>query len=281
MIDLHIHTHTSDGSMTPVELVNHAKQSGLEAIAITDHDGIASVKAALDEGARIGLEVVPGIELSAQSETELHIVGLYIDIENAALNQALEYILTERHERNLAYVAKLAELGIPVTLEEARAEAGPGLLARAHFAKAMVAKGYVSSVKEAFDTWLGSGRPAYSSQKQAISAKEAIDIIKNAGGVAVAAHLHLMRKEDSVLYEYLRELKSYGLDAIEGWYTDYTPEMETTYRKMASDLGLGLSGGTDFHGAMKPHIAIGRGMGNLDIPYSVLEDIRRIRDSRS
>lgn len=90
-----------------------------------------------------------------------------------------------------------------------------------------------------------------------------------------------MRKEDSVLFEYLRELKSYGLDAIEGWYTDYTPEMETTYRKMASDLGLGLSGGTDFHGAMKPHIAIGRGMGNLDIPYSVLEDIRRIRDSRS
>lgn len=280
MIDLHTHTYTSDGSMSPVELVNHAKVSGLEAVAITDHDGITSVKAALDEGARIGLEVVPGIELSAQSDTELHIVGLYIDIENAALRQALEYILTERRQRNLAYVAKLAELGIPVTLEEARAEAGPGLLARAHFAKAMVTKGYVNSVKEAFDTWLGSGRPAYSSQKQAISAAEAIDIINKAGGVAVAAHLHLMRKEDSVLFDYLKELKSYGLSAVEGWYTDYTPEMETKYRRMAADLNLGLSGGTDFHGTMKPHIAIGRGTGNLDIPYSVLEGIRRIRDSK-
>jgi len=280
MIDLHTHTYTSDGSMSPAELVNHAKSAGLEAVAITDHDGITSVKAALDEGARIGLEVVPGIELSAQSDTELHIVGLYIDIENAALKQALEYILTERRQRNLAYVAKLAELGIPVTLEEARAEAGPGLLARAHFAKAMVTKGYVSSVKEAFDTWLGSGRPAYSSQKQAISAAEAIDIINKAGGVAVAAHLHLMRKEDSVLFDYLKELKSYGLSAVEGWYTEYTPEMETKYRRMAADLNLGLSGGTDFHGTMKPHIAIGRGTGNLDIPYSVLEGIRRIRDSK-
>jgi len=280
MIDLHTHTYTSDGSMSPAELVNHAKSAGLEAVAITDHDGITSVKAALDEGARIGLEVVPGIELSAQSDTELHIVGLYIDIENAALRQALEYILTERRQRNLAYVAKLAELGIPVTLEEARAEAGPGLLARAHFAKAMVTKGYVSSVKEAFDTWLGSGRPAYSSQKQAISAAEAIDIINKAGGVAVAAHLHLMRKEDSVLFDYLKELKSYGLSAVEGWYTEYTPEMETKYRRMAADLNLGLSGGTDFHGSMKPHIAIGRGTGNLDIPYSVLEGIRRIRDSK-
>ena len=280
MIDLHTHTYTSDGSMSPAELVNHAKSAGLEAVAITDHDGITSVKAALDEGARIGLEVVPGIELSAQSDTELHIVGLYIDIENAALRQALEYILTERRQRNLAYVAKLAELGIPVTLEEARAEAGPGLLARAHFAKAMVTKGYVSSVKEAFDTWLGSGRPAYSSQKQAISAAEAIDIINKAGGVAVAAHLHLMRKEDSVLFDYLKELKSYGLSAVEGWYTEYTPEMETKYRRMAADLNLGLSGGTDFHGTMKPHIAIGRGTGNLDIPYSVLEGIRRIRDSK-
>jgi len=280
MIDLHTHTYTSDGSMSPAELVNHAKSAGLEAVAITDHDGITSVKAAMEEGARIGLEVVPGIELSAQSDTELHIVGLYIDIENAALRQALEYILTERRQRNLAYVAKLAELGIPVTLEEARAEAGPGLLARAHFAKAMVTKGYVSSVKEAFDTWLGSGRPAYSSQKQAISAAEAIDIINKAGGVAVAAHLHLMRKEDSVLFDYLKELKSYGLSAVEGWYTEYTPEMETKYRRMAADLNLGLSGGTDFHGTMKPHIAIGRGTGNLDIPYSVLEGIRRIRDSK-
>jgi len=275
MIDLHTHTAASDGSMSAFELVRHAKDAGLEAIAITDHDGINSVKPAMEEGARIGLEVVPGIELSAQSDTECHIVGLYIDPDNKALREMLDMILAERRRRNLAYVERLASLGIPVTLEEAMAEAGSGLLARAHFAKAMVKKGYVASVKEAFDKWIGSGRPGYASQKQAISAKEAIDAINGAGGAAYAAHLHLMRKEDGELFEYLKELKGYGLAGVEGWYTEYTPEMEVKYRRMAADLGLGLSGGTDFHGSMKPHIAVGRGTGNLDIPYSVLEGIRR------
>jgi len=266
--------------MSATEIVNHAQSLGLRAIAITDHDGIGSVKAAMEEGSRIGLEVVPGIELSAHSDTECHIVGLYIDINNKGLNDALDFILSERRKRNMAYVDRLAELGIPVTLEEARAESGGGLIARAHFAKAMVKKGYVLSVKEAFDRYIGSGRPGYASSKQPITAKEAIDIINGAGGAAYAAHLHLMRKDDAVLLEYLKELKGYGLSGVEGWYTEYTPEMETKFRKMAADLELGLSGGTDFHGSIKPHIELGRGTGNLHIPYSVLEGVRHDVEKR-
>ncbi len=277
MIDLHTHSTASDGAMTPVELVHHAKAVGLAAIALTDHDGVGGVAEALAEGERIGLEVVPGIELSAQSDTECHIVGLYIDTTERRLLDALDYIRSERRKRNLRYVARLAELGMPVTLDEAMAEAGGDLIGRAHFAKAMVNHGYVASVREAFDEWLASGRPAYMSNELPITAREAIELIHGAGGVAIAAHLHLMKKPDDELYAYIRELRGYGLDGVEGYYSDYTPEMGEKYRAMADELGLAVSGGSDFHGAVKPHIEIGSGCGDLFVPYGVLEGIRARR----
>ncbi len=266
--------------MTAEELVRHAKASGLEAVAVTDHDGIGSVKAALAEGERIGMEVIPGIELSAQSETECHIVGLFIDPDNKALNDALAEILKQRGARNVEYAEKLAALGLPVTVEEARAEAGGKLIARAHFAKVMVKKGYVGSVKEAFDLYLSPGRPAYSS-KQAITAEEAVTLINGAGGLAIAAHLHLMRKNDADLCSFLCGLRDVGLAGLEGWYSEYTPEHMVKYQALAVYLGLAVSAGTDFHGSMKPHISIGTGVnGNMNVPYSVLENLKAIRAAR-
>lgn len=272
-IDLHTHSTCSDGSFTPRELVRHAAKNGLSAIALSDHDSVEGVRDALDEGKAVGIEVVPAIELSAASETETHILGYYVDPENKPLKEAVEYAKQVRYEREVETCAMLNGLGFDITMEEAEEEAKNGLLCRAHFAKIMVRKGYVPSVRDAFDRYLANGKGAYSA-RQAFTDTEAVSLINGAGGLAFCAHLHLTRKPLPVLREFLTRLKSEGLAGIEGYYTDYTEEMEKDYRSLASSLGLLISGGTDFHGAFKPHIAIGKGLGGLEIPYSVLESIK-------
>ena len=275
-IDLHTHSNKSDGSMTPSELVRHAKENGLYAVALSDHDGIDGVQEALDTGAEIGMEVVPAVELSAQSRTETHILGYYIDIYNPTLVSTLEEAKIMRQKRNVDTAEKLQAYGFDITLEDAAKFAGSKMLARAHFAKAMVEKGYAESVQDAFDRYLSNGKPCYSSM-QLLTDKECVKLINTAGGLAFCAHLHLTRKPDDELYAFLKELKEAGLCGIEGYYTDYTPEMEQKYRSMAKELGLEISGGTDFHGAMKPHITIGKGRGNMAIPYSLLERIKEVK----
>ncbi|NLP47518.1 MAG: PHP domain-containing protein [Clostridiales bacterium] len=269
LIDLHTHSTMSDGSMTPTEVVRHAKEAGLAAMALTDHDTVAGVRQAMDEGRRLGIEVVPGIELSAKSATETHVLGYYIDINNADLSAALKDILIERENRTVRTCQKLNDLGFDVSVEEAKALAPAGVVGRAHFAKLMVNKGYTSSVKEGFELYFDNGRPAYSG-RQNIDRFQAVDLIKNAGGLAFIAHLHLTRMEDDELEAFLTELRDYGLDGIEGYYTDYTPPMQAKYMALANKLGLMICGGTDFHAQMKPHIGIGKGLGDLKIPYSVL-----------
>ena len=275
MIDLHTHSLKSDGSLTPAEVVRAAKDAGLTAIALSDHDNVSGVEEAMEEGRRIGVTVIPAVELSAQSDTELHILGYFIDIHNEKLKEKLAYALHVRDEREEETCRKLNELGFSITMDEVREEAGGNpVLCRAHFAKIMVRKGYAESVKDAFARYLSVGCYAYSG-KQALTGPEAVSLIREAGGIAVAAHLHLIKMEDEPLKEFLASLIPYGLDGVEGYYTDYTPDMERRYQAMARDLGLVISGGTDFHGANKPHIAIGRGLGGLQIPESVLDGLRQ------
>lgn len=278
-IDLHTHSIESDGAQTPAEVVRTAYAAGLNAMALTDHDTINGVAEAVAEGKRLGIEVIPAVELSAQSDTELHILGYFIDIENKPLREAMAYALEVRNQRQADTCRKLNEQGFDITMDELRQEAnGNAVLCRAHFAQIMVRKGYASSVKDAFSKYLSVGCYAYSN-RQAFTAPEAVSLIRGAGGLAVAAHLHLIKMEDEPLKEYLKRLIPYGLEGIEGYYTDYTPDMETRYRQMAADLGLVISGGTDYHGANKPHIAIGKGKGDLEIPYSVLDGLReRLRN---
>ncbi|HPU67075.1 MAG TPA: PHP domain-containing protein [Clostridiales bacterium] len=223
-IDLHTHSNKSDGTMSPAELVRHAKENGLAAIALTDHDTIDGLDEALSEGERIGLEVVPGIELSVMSDTETHILGLFIDPKSTALDRAMKRIIDSRNERNRETSRLLKKLGFDVSVEEAQELATGGIVGRIHFAKIMVQKGYCKTVKEAFDEYLATGKPAFCN-RQGITAKEAIEIIRDSGGYSFAAHLHLMRRDDDNLKAYIKELKDYGLDGIEAYYTDYTDEM--------------------------------------------------------
>ena len=279
LIDLHTHTVCSDGSMTARELVRHAKESGLSAVAVSDHDSVSGVADALDEGERVGIEVIPAVELSAQSQTETHILGYFIDINNKELLDALAYAKTVRIERQEEICRKLNGLGFALTMDEVRKLAGSDILCRAHFARLMVQKGYVGSVKQAFDEYLANGRPAFSG-REALTDTQAVKLINGAGGMAFCAHLHLTRKPPEELEAFLLRLKSQGLAGVEGYYTEYTPQMQEEYRRLAQKLGLCISGGTDFHGAFKPHISIGKGLGNMAIPYSVLENMKKAHAER-
>lgn len=279
-IDLHTHSVMSDGSMTPTEVVRHAKKNGLTAIALTDHDSIDGVREAMEEGERIGIEVIPAIEFSVRAKTETHILGYFIDIENRELLDTLEDIRRVRKQRTVETCQKLNELGFDVTVEEALAMAPAGIVGRAHFAKLLVDKGYTSSVKEGFELYLNNGKPAYSS-KQLLLRVDAVKLIKKAGGLSFVAHLHLCRFNDNDLIEFLSKLRWNGLDGIEGYYTDYTPELQEKYFGIAKLLSLAISGGTDFHADMKPHIHIGTGLGNMKIPYSVLEDMKALLKSKA
>lgn len=273
-IDLHTHSTCSDGSMTPTELVLHAKEAGLAAVAVSDHDTADGVREAVETGRKCGVEVIPAIELSAKSETETHILGYFIDPTSPALSSAVDYIRDVRTQRIGETCELLAKYGMDVTLDEVKQKAGGGILCRAHLAKIMTEKGYSTSPKEAFNKWLNVGCPAYS-ESQALSDTEAIELIRKAGGDAYLAHLHLTKKPHYELDTFVRRLAEEGLCGIEGYYTDYTPETESEYRALAKKYALKLSGGTDFHGAFKPHISIGVGLGGLNIPYSVLENMKK------
>ena len=272
-IDLHTHSLKSDGSMTPAEVVREAKKAGLSAIALSDHDTVDGVEEAMAEGEKIGVEVVPAIEFSVLSKTETHILGYFIDHNNPRLKQMLKEIVDLRIERNYVTCDRLNELGFDITIEEVRALAPNNFVGRAHFARVLMDKGYTQSVKEGFDKYMSVGKYAYC-EKQRLSAKEAIELITECGGLSFLAHPHLTKLPDGELKEFLTELKGYGLCGLEGYYTDYTPDMQEKYQSLAKELGLMISGGTDFHAKMKPHISIGKGTGNMKIPYSVLESIK-------
>ena len=277
LIDLHTHSLKSDGSMTPAEVVREAKRAGLAAIALSDHDTVDGIREAVAEGEKIGVEVIPAIEFSVQSKTETHILGYFIDIENPNLLKTLKEVVDLRIERNYVTCQRLNELGFDITIEEVRALAPNNFVGRAHFARVLMDKGYTKSVKEGFDLYMTSGKYAYC-EKQRLTARDAVELIGKCGGISFLAHPHLTKLGDDELKEFLKELKSFGLSGLEGYYTDYTPEMQEKYQAMAKELGLLISGGTDFHAAMKPHISIGTGLGNMKIPYSVLEAMKAERD---
>ncbi len=275
-VDLHVHTTASDGTYTPGETVALAREIGLAAVAITDHDTGAGVEPALAAGRALGVEVIPGIELSAgYGSGGVHILGLFIDPDAAALRQALGWIVAERERRNREIVAAMAADGIPIRLERLRAAAGDGaVLGRPHIARWLAENGYVSAVSEAFDRYLGRGRPYYRPRRR-IPLGDAVRCIRDAGGVAVIAHPYEYGFEGPAWEAFIRAAADAGCRGMECVYSGYTPDQIRALLDAAARYGLAVSGGSDFHGAVKPHIRLGWGVaGEVSVPASVLAGLR-------
>jgi predicted metal-dependent phosphoesterase TrpH len=282
MIDLHAHTTASDGMLSPSEVVRAAMQADLSAVAITDHDTTGGLPEALAEGGRSGIEVVPGVELSLACETgSFHLIGLFIDPEDARLGNLLGTIRAGRRKRNLLIAARLGELGVPVTIEEVTAFARGEVVSRPHFARALVRRGHTGSLKEAFDRFLRKNGPAYF-ERWRPSAAEAIDAVRGAGGAAVLCHPHTLGLgEGEPLAEFVTRLAGIGLDALEAFYPDYDRRQTGSYTKLAEGLGLLVSGGSDFHGPPVSESRLGTGRGGLAIPDAVLAPIRAATSART
>jgi predicted metal-dependent phosphoesterase TrpH len=282
-IDLHIHSTASDGSFTPAEILDYAQKLNLAAIAITDHDSIDGSREALRIGIPPSLNFLTGVEISAAhppffpGSGSFHILGYDIQLDNRGLNQELGKLQDARKNRNPSILDRLNELGFQISLEEVRQAAGDGQLGRPHIAYAMVKKGYVASIDEAFDKYLGTTGPAYV-DKYRISCEQAINIIRGAGGVPVLAHPALLDIENNQkLDALLQNLMKLGLAGIEVYYPGHSSQQIQEYTELAEKHGLLMTGGTDFHGTITPQIKMGSGKGSLFIPYLLYEKLRSAR----
>ncbi|TAK09940.1 MAG: PHP domain-containing protein [Candidatus Manganitrophaceae bacterium] len=279
-IDLHTHSTVSDGTDAPAELVRYAKEKGLRAIALTDHDSIDGIDEALAVGREVGVEVIPGVELSADfSEGAMHLLGLFVDRTAPSFLQRLAVFQAARRERNPKIIKKLQEMGFKITEEEVTAAAGGGQAGRPHFARVLMEKGYVHSITEAFEKYIGDEGPAYVKKSQP-SPEECIALIHEANGVAVLAHPNTLRLSDERLDVLFERLVNAGLDGIEVYYSTHTPEETARYERLAAEWNLAKSGGSDFHGKHKPQIDLGVGEGTLHVPSSLLETLRRRKERR-
>jgi len=281
VIDLHVHTTASDGTMSPAELVRYAKGKGLRTIAITDHDTIEGIEEGLQEGSKRGLEVIPGVELSVDySNGTMHLLGYYIDITCTELTDKLMVLQQARAERNLKMIDKLRALGMEIDLAEVATVAEHGQIGRPHFAQAMVKKGYVQNIPDAFDRYLRKGGPAYM-EKFRLSAEEAIHVIRTAGGVTVLAHPFTLNQPQPHEFDaVIGELKQRGLEGIEVHYPEHSEGQKKLYRDVAQQYGLLITGGSDFHGLTKDAIDLGEGYGDGELTHTIVEDMKSRRETR-
>lgn len=273
-IDLHTHTIASDGTLTPTALVELAARKGLAAIAITDHDTLAAIPDARAVGEKLGVEVIAGVELSvSHAGADVHLLGYFVDPTNAALAERLARFRAVREQRGARMVERLRELGVDITLAEVMAEAKGAALGRPHVARALVAKGIVKSIPEAFDQWLADGRPAHV-PKEKLGAQEAIALVHGARGVAVLAHPGLL--PEASRYRIIHDLAALGLDGVEVEHSRHSSEERHRLRDLARELDLVETGGSDFHGENKPGVDLGYGhQGNVRVTVATLAELRR------
>ena len=274
-IDLHLHTRYSDGSLTPAEVVALAHQAGVTAMAITDHDIVDGIPHAMEAATKLGIEVIPGVELSSRlNGQELHVLGYCFDRQDPAFQDHLARQRLSRRDRNPQAIERLNALGLDLSEDEVKAKAGSDSIGRPHIAQVLVDKGYVRDTREAFDRYLGEGATAYVPRTLADTC-DVIAWIRNAGGVPVLAHPTWTRCEGEILYRLCACLKEAGLLGLEVFYSTHTRKQTSRYLELAKRLDLLVTGGSDFHGAANPAIQVGRGKGNLKVPAALLEPLRR------
>lgn len=280
-IDLHTHSTASDGTDTPTQLVEKAHALGLSAIALTDHDNVNGLPEAKQKADELGLEFIQGIELSADYiKGEIHILGYWWDknpMEDQEFMKSIAMLQEIRTQRNLKLIHKLQEVGCYITEEDVLAEMkGERLMCRPHFAKAMLKKGYVPDMQTAFDKYLAEDGLAYI-PKETIKPELAIEILIKAGAFVSIAHPHLIRcKTEEERKSLIKSLKDAGARGLEVLYSTDTEEQQRLSLAYAKEFSLHCTGGSDYHGTVKPHIALGRGTGELKIPYTFLEQIKNI-----
>jgi predicted metal-dependent phosphoesterase TrpH len=272
LIDLHSHTNESDGTFSPAELIAEAVRCGVETLGITDHDTFKGYDQALPFAAGAGVELVCGIELSTKLHSySVHLLGYFL--RNDGLAEFRTWVLdlqAARRERNIRLVARLQELGFDITLEEAESR-GRGMTGRPHFARIMVEKGYVANLRQAFDDYLDESAQGYVYRREPLFA-EAVTHIRKAGGIASLAHPVRVKGNVPAL---MPELCGAGLNAIEAYHSDHDAAHTEQYLSLAAQYGLMVTGGSDFHGAVKPGVMLGTGCGgNLRIPAELLANLR-------
>lgn len=255
-----MHSTASDGSLPAGEVIEAAARARLEAVALTDHDTLAGVPEAAAAGARLGVRVVPGVELSAHDKGEVHMLGLHIS-RPEPLEARLVGFREARRTRAMRIVERLNELGVPVTMDDVMKHAGSGAVGRPHVARAIVSLGRARDQREAFDRWLGAGKPAYV-EKEYLAMRDAIALVHQAGGIAVLAH-----PGASATRARLEELRGLGLDGVEVRHPGHTAEDVARIGALAEHLELLPSGGSDWHGASDGQ----RTIGCMNIPASWLE----------
>lgn len=287
IVDLHVHSTKSDGTLTPTELVQYAIEKGLSAFALTDHDTTEGINEALAAANKhneaiangeikgLPLEVIPGIEFSTEYlGKDIHILGLYIDYNSPAFKEKIQEFVDSRILRNQKMCKSLASDGIDITYEKLLEENPGAVITRSHYAKYLLNHGYTTSMKEAFERYIGDHCKHFIPREK-ITPMQAVNLINEVGGLAFLAHPTLYHMSDRVLEGLIQELKAVGLAGIEAVYSTYTQGEETQMRKFASKYDLLISGGSDFHGTVKPKLDLAVGYGKLFIPESILSDIKK------
>jgi 3',5'-nucleoside bisphosphate phosphatase len=271
LIDLHSHTDQSDGSLSPAGLIDEARACGVEVLGITDHDTFVGYDQAVPLARDAGVELLCGIELSTKLDGHsVHLLGYFFQPEKLAiLRDWVVEMQAARRDRNVRLAERLRELGMDITIEEAEAR-GRGMTGRPHFAQIMLEKGYVSNIRQAFDDYLDESAKGYVFRREPQLA-EAVERIRNVGGIASLAHPVRVKGDVPAL---IPELSAGGLNAIEAYHSDHSPADVACYLELARRYGLLVTGGSDFHGDVKPGVRLGVGDGNLHVPREVYDRLR-------
>ncbi|MBB5022675.1 PHP domain-containing protein [Desulfurispira natronophila] len=279
-VDLHVHSTASDGTDTPSALAAKAAEAGLQAIALTDHDTVAGIPAFIHACQGWGVEALAGVEISALYrdghgyEVGVHILGYFPGGVDPRMEESMGELMSARDERNKLMVQKLNQLGIPLCLDEVAGKAGGDVVGRVHMAQVLVEGGYVSTMDEAFRRYLGPRGKAYA-PKERLTPEEAIQLISRHGGLAVLAHPGTLPiRGQQYLESFSRRLVQSGLGGIESDYPYLSNAQRQHFRALARRLGVVATGGSDYHGANRPEIRLGRGDGSLELPYAMVEAIR-------
>ena len=280
-VDLHTHSTASDGTDSPAALVDKAAGLGLAAVALTDHDTVSGLDEAVEAGKKHSIEVVRGCEIAVESPYgEAHILGLWLPERLPVLVPALETLRRSREERNRLMMDKLIAAGLPVSYADLKDMAGGESVGRLHIARLLVKKKLARSLPDVFATFLGKGQPMYV-PRELPSPEQGLAMLQAEGATTVFAHPMLLRAPEEWLEDFVADLSRLGLDALEAYHADHTPDAIRRSLDLAKRHGLALSGGSDYHGEARAGVRPGRGRGGLKVPVAIMEKLKMLRRNKN